>query len=182
MGDVEKQQVTVKAVGGIGAVDRTRWNACAGSVNPFVSHEFLSALEESKSATAESGWGPYHLVVEDSDGEVLGAAPMYLKGHSYGEFVFDHAWAHAFEQAGGSYYPKLLIGVPFTPVTGPRLLVPAGPQPDRDSANPGRGGNRSRETTRGLVATHQLSDYSRMGKAWQVWSVAARRRAVSLGQ
>lgn len=128
MGDVEKQPMTVKAVGSIGAIDRAQWNACAGTVNPFVSHEFLSALEESKSATADSGWGPYHIVVEDSGGQVLGAAPMYLKGHSYGEFVFDHAWAHAFEQAGGSYYPKLLIGVPFTPVTGPRLLVPAGPQ------------------------------------------------------
>ena len=127
MGDVEKQPITVKAVGSIGAIDRSQWNACAGTVNPFVSHEFLSALEESKSATADSGWGPYHIVVEGSEGQVLGAAPMYLKGHSYGEFVFDHAWAHAFEQAGGSYYPKLLIGIPFTPVTGPRLLVPSGP-------------------------------------------------------
>lgn len=127
MGDVEKQPLTVKAVGGIGAIDRAQWNACAGSNNPFVSHEFLSALEDSKSATAETGWGPYHLVIEDDDGQLRGTAPMYLKGHSYGEFVFDHAWAHAFEQAGGDYYPKLLIGVPFTPVTGPRLLVPSGP-------------------------------------------------------
>ena len=126
MGDAEKQPVTVKAVGGIGAIDRAQWNACAGAENPFVSHEFLSALEESKSATADTGWGPYHIVIEDINGGLRGVAPMYLKGHSYGEFVFDHAWAHAFEQAGGSYYPKLLIGVPFTPVTGPRLLVPDG--------------------------------------------------------
>ena len=129
MGDVEKQPITVKAVGDISAIDPAQWNACAGDVNPFVRHEFLRALEESKSATAETGWGPYHLVIEESGGRMLGAAPMYLKGHSYGEYVFDHAWAHAFERAGGSYYPKLLIGVPFTPVTGPRLLVLAGVDP-----------------------------------------------------
>lgn len=122
MGDVEKPLIAVKAVGDIGAIDPAQWNACAGEANPFVRHEFLYALEHSRSATAETGWGPYHLVVEE-DGSLLGAAPMYLKGHSYGEYVFDHAWAHAFERAGGSYYPKLLIGVPFTPVTGPRLLA-----------------------------------------------------------
>jgi len=123
MGDIEKPLIAVKAVGDIGTIDPAQWNACAGEANPFVRHEFLHALEHSRSATAETGWGPYHLVVEDGDGSLLGAAPMYLKGHSYGEYVFDHAWAHAFERAGGSYYPKLLIGVPFTPVTGPRLLA-----------------------------------------------------------
>ena len=127
MDDTDKPTVTVRAAGGISALDRDQWNACAGADNPFVSYEFLSALEESKSATAETGWGAHHIVIEGDGGELLGAAPMYLKGHSYGEFVFDHAWAHAFEQAGGNYYPKLLIGVPFTPVTGPRLLVPEGP-------------------------------------------------------
>ena len=126
MGDIEKPLIAVKAVGGIGDIDPTRWNACAGEVNPFVRHEFLHALERSGSAAAETGWGPYHLVVEDGGGGLLGAAPMYLKGHSYGEYVFDHAWAHAFERAGGDYYPKLLIGVPFTPVTGPRLLAAPG--------------------------------------------------------
>tara|TARA_Y100000588_G_scaffold388237_2_gene487980 strand:+ start:57 stop:1217 length:1161 start_codon:yes stop_codon:yes gene_type:complete len=124
MDEIEKQPIEIKAIGNIRAIDQAQWNACAGSVNPFVRHEFLSALEASKSATAETGWGPHHIVIEDSSGQVLGAAPMYLKGHSYGEYIFDHAWAHAFERAGGNYYPKLLIGVPFTPVTGPRLLVP----------------------------------------------------------
>ena len=124
MTDTEKQPIAIKAIGSISAIDEAQWNACAGSANPFVRHEFLLALETSKSATAETGRGPYHIVVEDSGGQLLGAAPMYLKGHSYGEYIFDHAWAHAFERAGGNYYPKLLIGVPFTPVTGPRLLVP----------------------------------------------------------
>ena len=123
MGDIEKPLIAVKALSDIGAIDPAQWNACAGEANPFVRHEFLHALEHSRSATPETGWGPYHLVVEDDGGGLLGAAPMYLKGHSYGEYVFDHAWAHAFERAGGSYYPKLLIGVPFTPVTGPRLLA-----------------------------------------------------------
>ncbi len=124
MDEIEKQPIEIKVIGNISAIDAAQWNACAGSVNPFVRHEFLSALEASESATAETGWGPHHIVIEDSRGQVLGAAPMYLKGHSYGEYIFDHAWAHAFERAGGNYYPKLLIGVPFTPVTGPRLLVP----------------------------------------------------------
>ena len=94
--------------------------------NPFVSHEFLSALEASRSATARSGWQPQHLVAEDDDGRILGAAPCYLKSHSRGEYVFDWNWAEAYERAGGSYYPKLQVSVPFTPATGPRLLVRPG--------------------------------------------------------
>ncbi|MCA8907891.1 MAG: N-acetyltransferase [Rhodospirillaceae bacterium] len=104
--------------------------ACAGNDNPFLSHAFLSALEHSKSATADTGWLPQHLLVEDDHGRLLGAAPMYLKSHSYGEYVFDHAWADAYERAGGRYYPKLQMAVPFTPVPGPRLLARAGA--DRD--------------------------------------------------
>lgn len=91
--------------------------------NPFVSHAFLSALERSGSATAKTGWAGRHLLVEDAEGRVIGAAPCYLKSHSRGEYVFDFGWAEAYAQAGGRYYPKLQASVPFTPVTGPRLLA-----------------------------------------------------------
>lgn len=90
--------------------------------NPFVSHTFLSSLEESGSAIAETGWLGQHLLLEDDDGTLLGALPAYLKNHSQGEYVFDHGWADAFERAGGRYYPKLQASIPFTPATGPRLL------------------------------------------------------------
>lgn len=94
--------------------------------NPFVSHAFLSALERSGSAVARTGWLGQHLLVESVDGRILGAVPCYLKSHSRGEYVFDAGWADAFEQAGGRYYPKLQVSVPFTPVTGPRLLTRRG--------------------------------------------------------
>ena len=94
--------------------------------NPFVSHEFLSALEASRSVGGRTGWQPRHLLAEDATGELVGVVPCYVKMHSRGEYVFDHSWAEAFERAGGSYYPKLQVAVPFTPVTGPRLLARAG--------------------------------------------------------
>ncbi len=95
--------------------------------NPFITHEFLSSLEASFSVGARTGWEPRHLLAEDSNGTLLGVAPCYLKGHSRGEYVFDHGWAEAFEHAGGDYYPKLQVAVPFTPVSGPRLLARPGP-------------------------------------------------------
>jgi len=95
--------------------------------NPFVSHDFLSSLERSGSATAKTGWQPQHLVAETSDGGVVGVVPCYLKSHSRGEYVFDRGWAEAYERAGGSYYPKLQVSVPFTPATGRRLLVAPSP-------------------------------------------------------
>jgi predicted N-acyltransferase len=95
--------------------------------NPFVSHAFLSALEQSGSVGGRTGWQPRHLLAEDTSGTLLGAAPCYVKSHSRGEYVFDYGWADAFERAGGDYYPKLLVAVPFTPVTGPRLLAVPGP-------------------------------------------------------
>jgi len=91
--------------------------------NPFVAHAFLKALEDSRSATARTGWQPAHIVLE-LDGAAIGVAPAYVKSHSQGEYVFDHGWADAFERAGGRYYPKLQMTVPFTPATGPRLLAP----------------------------------------------------------
>ncbi|MGE0565478.1 MAG: GNAT family N-acetyltransferase [Pseudolabrys sp.] len=98
--------------------------------NPFICHEFLSALETSGSVGAATGWLPRHVIAETADGTVLGAIPCYIKSHSRGEYVFDHGWADAFERAGGDYYPKLQVSVPFTPVTGPRLLVKRSPQAD----------------------------------------------------
>lgn len=95
--------------------------------NPFISHEFLSSLESSLSVGPRTGWQPQYLLVETGDGELIAAAPSYLKSHSRGEYVFDHGWAEAFAQAGGDYYPKLQVSVPFTPATGPRLLVKPGP-------------------------------------------------------
>lgn len=118
-----KDIVTVKVMPGIGAIDAAAWDACAGEENPFLSHAFLKALEDSGSCRAATGWQPQHLALEAPDGSVMGTVPLYLKNHSYGEYVFDHAWANAYERAGGSYYPKLQAAVPFTPVTGPRLLL-----------------------------------------------------------
>ncbi|OAP34484.1 hypothetical protein AU381_24415 [Sinorhizobium glycinis] len=113
------------------------WNRLIGAskaypgapYNPFLSHAYLSALEESGSATADTGWLGQHLLMEDADGFLRGALVCYMKNHSQGEYVFDHGWANAFERAGGRYYPKLQSSVPFTPVTGPRLLSAAGGDP-----------------------------------------------------
>jgi predicted N-acyltransferase len=113
----------IRVIDRIADIPAASWDACAGPDNPFLSHAFLGALEASGSATARTGWLPQHLALEDEGGRLLGVAPLYLKGHSYGEYVFDHGWADAYQRAGGEYYPKLQCAVPFTPVTGPRLLV-----------------------------------------------------------
>ncbi len=112
-------------------IDPESWDRLSGTskttltkpYNPFISHAFLSSIEESGSATAKTGWLGQHLLLERGDGELMGAIPAYLKNHSRGEYVFDHGWADAFERAGGRYYPKLQCSVPFTPATGPRLLI-----------------------------------------------------------
>lgn len=120
-------ELVLRAVTRLDTLDPGAWDALANppgtSFDPFLSWAFLQALEESGCAVEETGWGPRHLVVEDTSGQLLGALPLYLKGHSQGEYVFDHAWADALERAGGHYYPKLLTAVPFTPVTGRRLLT-----------------------------------------------------------
>jgi uncharacterized protein len=126
----------VKIAQGLKAVPAADWDACASDTgsgdddpfNPFVSHAFLSALEDSGCVGGKTGWAPVHVLVEDEAERLLGAAPCYLKSHSMGEYVFDHSWADAYTRAGGHYYPKLQVAVPFTPVTGPRLLVPKGHQ------------------------------------------------------
>src|SRR5579872_723408 len=124
------ERLSVRMVETLAAVPAALWDACAGADNPFLSHAFLEALEASGSVTARTGWLPQHLLLEDAAGRLLGAVPLYLKSHSYGEYVFDHGWASAYERAGGRYYPKLQTCVPFTPVTGPRLLLhpEAGPE------------------------------------------------------
>lgn len=129
---------SIKAVSGIHEIGQEAWDAvanpslsepnCGLAYDPFLSYAFLSALEESGSACAESGWAPYHLQLQEensSSGKVLGVIPMYLKSHSQGEYVFDYNWADAFERAGGRYYPKLQISIPFTPATGRRILTGA---------------------------------------------------------
>ena len=118
-----RDAVAIKIVKSLSEVSPEAWDACAGTDNPFVRHAFLSALEDSGSATGETGWLGQHLVIEDPAGGIAACAPLYLKNHSYGEYVFDWGWADAYERAGGRYYPKLQCAVPFTPVTGPRLLV-----------------------------------------------------------
>ena len=117
----------------IAAIPASEWDACAGTLggagNPFVSHAFLSAMEDSGSANNRTGWLPQHAALREGD-RIVAVAPMYAKAHSYGEYVFDHGWAHAFERAGGSYYPKLQVAVPFSPVPGPRLLTRPGVPPE----------------------------------------------------
>ncbi len=107
---------------GVASFDAAQWDACAGSANPFVGHAFLSALEESGSAMVKTGWQPVPLSIGARGGAPDAVLPAYLKRHSQGEYVFDHSWAEAWENAGGRYYPKLLIAVPFSPVPGPRVL------------------------------------------------------------
>jgi predicted N-acyltransferase len=146
-------ELTLRVANSIGEVSAEAWDACANPTgpaqgngaglepmpaslpsctsaeryNPFISHGFLSALELSNSVRARAGWQPMHLVAEEPNGTLLGAVPCYAKSHSQGEYVFDHGWAEAYERAGGSYYPKLQVSVPFTPATGRRLLVRPGP-------------------------------------------------------
>ncbi len=135
-------ELQVHAAGSIGQVAKAAWDACANPAstappdaqrvdqesthNPFISHAFLSALEESGSVGGRSGWQAQHLLVKAADGALLAAAPCYVKSHSRGEYVFDRGWAEAYERAGGNYYPKLQVAVPFTPATGRRLLVAPG--------------------------------------------------------
>jgi uncharacterized protein len=110
----------------IAEIGQAVWDACAGDENPFVSYGFLSALEDSGSVGKRTGWHPRYAVLQDAEGAIAAVAPTYAKTNSYGEYVFDHAWANALERAGGNYYPKLQVAVPFSPVPGPRFLSRAG--------------------------------------------------------
>jgi predicted N-acyltransferase len=115
--------VTARLADGVASIPAADWDACAGTANPFVGHAFLQALEMSNSVGARSGWQPLPVVVDGADGRPAAIAPAYVKAHSQGEYVFDHAWADAWQRAGGDYYPKLQIAAPFSPVPGPRLLL-----------------------------------------------------------
>lgn len=125
-------EFVIRVVPSMAAFSRSEWEALAGTTrggeetpyNPFISYDFLLSLEESGCAHRRTGWLGQHLRLETPDGALIGAVPCYLKNHSQGEYVFDHGWADAFERAGGAYYPKLQVSVPFTPATGPRLLTP----------------------------------------------------------
>ncbi len=155
MSEAGNGDLTVRVATSLKAVPAGAWNACANPHaladaisasatpsdapaldrdNPFVSHEFLMALEDSRCIGGRTGWSPAYLLVEDEAGQPLAAAPSFLKSHSQGEYVFDHGWADAYERAGGRYYPKLLVAAPFTPATGPRLLVADGPRADEARA------------------------------------------------
>mgnify|MGYP000680330218 CR=1 FL=1 len=112
----------LQAIPAISDVPAERWNALAGTDNPFLRHEFLAALERHGAVSRENGWAPHHLLLYDAD-RLVAAAPAYLKGNSWGEFVFDFAWANAYERNGLDYYPKLIIAVPYSPVNGPRMLL-----------------------------------------------------------
>lgn len=131
MGDIEPELLRSRVVRKIAAVPAADWDRAAGNANPFVSHRFLTALEDSGCASPRTGWAPWHVVLEDESGALAAAAPAYMKTHSMGEYVFDQGWAEAYEQTGGKYYPKLQVAVPFTPVPGPRLLIAPGVDPAR---------------------------------------------------
>ncbi len=142
--------LTVRIATSLASVEAAQWDACANPAqlesdseaadsisqkerfNPFISHAFLNCCEVSGSASSRTGWSPAHVLVEDADKQLVACAPTYLKTHSQGEYVFDHGWADAYERAGGSYYPKLQVCVPFTPAPGRRLLV--APRPGAPAA------------------------------------------------
>ncbi|WP_281826612.1 GNAT family N-acetyltransferase [Jannaschia rubra] len=128
---MSETEIEISVLPSLEAIDAAQWDACARATgdgpppDPFTTHRFLGALETSGSVGPGTGWQPQHLVAR-ANGQVIACAPMYAKGHSQGEYIFDHAWAQAWERAGGDYYPKLQIAVPFTPATGPRFLLRPG--------------------------------------------------------
>ena len=132
---MDETSFQIRLIHTLAEVDAADWNAVANPPglpnDPFLSWEFLEAMESTGCAVSERGWAPHHLLLEAPGRGLIGAMPLYLKAHSQGEFVFDHSWADAYERAGGNYYPKLLSAVPFTPVTGRRRLVKPGPDETR---------------------------------------------------
>ena len=104
-------------------IKKDAWNNCVDSDHPFIQYEFLFALEQSKSACTQTGWKPYHYIEYDNKSEIIAICPLYIKNHSYGEYIFDHAWADAYHRHGLNYYPKLQSAIPFTPVTGDRIFI-----------------------------------------------------------
>jgi predicted N-acyltransferase len=120
---VSDAEFTIRTCDGVSDLSADQWDALTDAANPFMSHAFLSLLEESGSVGGRSGWQPLPIIAEAADGTLVGALPAYIKRHSQGEYVFDHSWADALHRAGGDYYPKIQIAAPFTPATGPRVLT-----------------------------------------------------------
>ena len=207
---MDSSEITLEAVPSVSQIPAEDWDACAnpardsGSLdrldtlasldttgvfcaaskpryNPFVSHAFFSALEASGSACARTGWGPRHLIAR-LDGAIAGIVPCYLKSHSQGEYVFDRGWADAYERAGGRYYPKLQASVPFTPATGPRLLIRDGvdPRPYRHRAR--ERPDRAVRASQGLLGSRHLCARGRMEIPRRPRLPAAQRPAVPLAQ
>ena len=116
-------EIKIRTIDSIDAIEPERWDLCAGNDSPFCLHAFLRTMERSGSATTKSGWSPLHLLAEAEDGTLIGCAPNYIKSHSFGEYVFDWGWSEAWQRSGRAYYPKLQCAIPFTPATGPRLMV-----------------------------------------------------------
>ncbi len=138
---METGLIEVAVLGSLAQIEASEWDACAAPetadggrpLDPFTTHRFLKALEDSGSVGAGSGWQPQHLIAR-AEGKLIGAMPLYAKSHSQGEYVFDHSWAHAYERAGGRYFPKLQGAVPFTPATGRRYLARPGFEPVAQAA------------------------------------------------
>ena len=123
------RDISVEIIGSLSAINAQDWDACSDPnaasdrpLDPFTTYRFLRALEDSGSVGEGTGWQPLYMIAREQD-QIIGTAPMYLKSHSQGEYIFDHNWAHAYERAGGRYYPKLQIAAPFTPATGRRFLT-----------------------------------------------------------
>ena len=110
-------------VDSINSISSKDWNNCVGLDHPFTRFEFLSALESSESASIKTGWRPYHYIEKDKSNKIIAVCPLYIKNHSFGEYIFDHAWANAYHNYGLNYYPKLQSAIPFTPVTGERIII-----------------------------------------------------------
>ena len=113
----------VELISKLSDISKSDWDNLNTFSHPFMSFDFLNSLEVSKSVHSSTGWNPQHIIIKNTDQEIIGVSPNYLKMHSYGEYIFDHSWANAFENAGGQYYPKLICAIPFTPATGPRIII-----------------------------------------------------------
>jgi uncharacterized protein len=157
LASAESMEFRIEALPGVRSVKEADWSKFAGTArgsdnyNPFISHAFLSALELSACVGGRTGWQPRFLKISDTNGAIRAAVPAYLKSHSQGEYVFDHGWADAFQRAGGQYYPKLQISVPFTPATGPRLLAAPG---DKEALLAAANGVQQTTIQSGLSSAH----------------------------
>ena len=172
MTEDDRDTVRITVLSTIADIAAADWDACANPsdlpFNPFISHDFLWALEASGAAVRKTGWAPQHLVATTADGAVIGVSPCYLKSHSRGEFVFDAGWAEAYERAGGHYYPKLQVSVPFTPAAGRRLLATPGANESKALAALAQG-------LVELTALHQASSAHVTFMPQEQWNFLARR-------